>query len=240
MEALAKLHSGSFRKNDDESFIEELLKHVNQKVRKEWNNDPIWWRLRWHMSRFRTALVVTFIAVLFYVLTAYFFRDQGEGGSAANGWLPKAVAAMGAGATFIVSYAQWQLARRETSFDKYYERLNVINNYIKDRGNVEARCEGARLEHARNMQAFAQLDNVEYVLGKHRLNFVDGDLVERALRAFLSDCRQDWFRFKVFQWVGAADGQQAAMGYHKITCDVARCIARHCERIDKKSDSPKS
>ena len=80
-----------------------------------------------------------------------------------------------------------------------------------------------------NMVVFAQLDNFEYIFGKYQLNFVDYDLVERAVRTIRSDCDQPWFRDKVLYWIGKGEGQQVAKGYLAVTRELARLVVRQSE-----------
>ena len=121
---------------------------------------------------------------------------------------------MAAGITFVVSYIQWHLARHEISFDKFYDRLSIANQYVNAVGIKERDDD---LDHHKNMRVFAQLDNLEYMLGKHKLKFVEFDLVDRAIRTFRSECYQLWFPEKVLFWIGETEGKQEARGYHADT-----------------------
>ena len=141
----------------------------------------------------------------------------------------KTLTALAAGITFALSYLQWRLARKEASFDSYYDRLKLANECITAAGLKAAGTPEAELDHLRNMVVFAQLDNFEYIFGKYQLNFVDYNLVERAVRTIRSDCDQPWFRDKVLYWIGKGEGQQVAKGYLAVTRELARLVVRQSE-----------
>ena len=119
----------------------------------------------------------------------------------------------------------------EAAFDKYYERVNYVNSFINAVGLKETeKDEGRQLDHLQNMRVFAQLDNLEYVLGKLDVSSTAPDLVERSVRAFRSDCALPWFREKTLYWIGPSEGQEVAKGYRCDTRVVARTIVAQCAR----------
>ena len=86
-----------------------------------------------------------------------------------------AVLALGA---FIVGYHQWRAARRETSMDKFYDRLNVANSRLEDVG-IDPFI----------LYVYAEMDNLEYVIEKYRLGYMSPDQALRGLKAFQSRLR---------------------------------------------------
>lgn len=84
-----------------------------------------------------------------------------------------AVLALGA---FIVGYHQWRAARRETSMDRFYDRLDIANRRL-------ATLEGIDPFH---MYVFSELDNLEYVIEKYRLGYMSPEQALRGLRTFQS------------------------------------------------------
>jgi len=188
--------------------------------------DIPWWR---PILDRRVVITTTFLAVAAYGVSLWLTGPSDSTSATKNASaIFTGVAALAAGATFIVSYFQWQLARHEISFDKFYEKLNITNQTINACGLKEARDHAAEIDHLRNMRVFAQLDTLEYVLGKYRLGFVEFDLVDRAIRTFRSDCDIPWFAEKVLHWIGRTEGEQVAKGYHAETRKAARYIVGQC------------
>ncbi|TIL42788.1 hypothetical protein [Mesorhizobium sp.] len=177
-------------------------------------------------------VTTTVVAVLAYTLSLFLPHSYADA-------ILKALAAAAAGATFLLSYAQWRLARHEVSFDKYYDRIDIVNQAISNSQLKEELGDAGYRDHLRNMRVFAQLDNLEYILGKYKLNFVELDLVDRAVQTFRSDCYLDrspdigWFSDKVLFWIGDDEGRQIALGYHAHTRKAARYIvSRVSEQMD--------
>ncbi len=107
----------------------------------------------------------------------------------------QALSAASAAVGFALAYLQWRAARHEVSFDRYYERLNLANQRFDAARLKELEGDPPALkEHLYTMFVFAELDNLEYVLGKHRLGYVRVGLACQALRAFEARCDDDGFR----------------------------------------------
>jgi hypothetical protein len=210
----------------DLEFSRRVLGEVHLKV-------PLWQRL---VSK-RVVITTTFVAVTAYVLSLVLAEPapatSTQASTSAAPSFFNALAGIAAGATFALSYVQWHLARHEISFDKFYEKLNITNQTINACGLREAKNPGEEIDHLRNMRTFAQLDNLEYVLGKYRLGFVEFDLVDRAIRTFRSDCDIPWFAEKVIFWIGAREGAQVAKGYHAESRKAARYIVGQCRSAAK-------
>jgi len=92
---------------------------------------------------------------------------------------------------FVFGLFQWKAARREASFERYYDRLKIANDSFDDYKEEEltntARNEEMKT-HRFFMFLFAELDNLEYILQKHCLGYVDQILVDRALQHFWARC----------------------------------------------------
>jgi hypothetical protein len=181
------------------------------------------WRM---LTGKRTVLIATAVAVVAHAL--YLLRPHepvaGEGDPVA-----RILATVAAGLAFAFTYVQWHLGREEASYDKYYDRMKLVNEHIDAAGREYARLRELApkeepaswlLDHHRNMITFAELDNLEYVLGKRRLNYVEDDLVERAVRTFKAQCAQAWFCEKVRFWT-----VQTELGYRPRTRAAARFLA---------------
>jgi hypothetical protein len=72
------------------------------------------------------------------------------------------------------------------------------------------------------MLVFAEIDNLEYVLMKYRLGYVNFVLTNRSIRTFRAQCAKENFRKKVIFWLGKNDDEQVAKGYELCTRVAAR------------------
>lgn len=134
----------------------------------------------------------------------------------------KGLSAIGAAGIFLLTYIQWRLARQEASFEKYYDRMAVTIENIRQCGLEEAgEDRNQRLDHLRNIRVFNQIDNIEYVFGKYRLGYIDTDILDRAIRNFWSECQQDWFVDKVVFWL------KTIHTYQPDTVAAANYILKH-------------
>ncbi len=146
---------------------------------------------------------------------------------APKGWLD-ALAAFSALIGAFGAYKQWRAGRQESSFDKYYERLESTNDRFSAwREKALAGDPVQLLDHLKTMYVFSELDNLEYIIEKYKLAYVKQDLVERALCAFHSRCRSDAdFVTRALRWVG--EGHDATIaGYQETTRRAVRYIADH-------------
>lgn len=194
-----------------------------ERVREALNESSLksgwWWRV---ISRTRNVLFFVLFGLLSYLISIW-----GVNNPALSDPILKTLVALAGGAAFILSYSQWRLSRQGAAFEKYYDRVQGVNASINSQYSVEYENNYAmKLDHYKNMRVFAQLDNLEYVLGKLSMSGVDLDLVERAVRAFWSDCNSHpWFREKVLFWIGRTEGLEMSKGYHHRTRTVARLVA---------------
>jgi hypothetical protein len=89
-------------------------------------------------------------------------------------------AILGAGA-LAVAYVEWLLSRRESSMDKFYERLRIANDY---RRAVKSPDELAISEV--RLYVFSELDNLEYVIERYRFGYMSAALALRGVKTFES------------------------------------------------------
>jgi hypothetical protein len=87
---------------------------------------------------------------------------------------------LGAGA-LAVAYIEWLLSRRESSMDRFYDRLVLANNYR--RAITTPRKLG--ISQAK-LYVFSELDNLEYVIERYRFGYMSAALALRGIRTFES------------------------------------------------------
>lgn len=181
------------------------------------------WRVRLWPFILVVLVVITFLIILLSIEAAeqlFYWWSRLTGAteqsaravSTVSGNAPKgatiaaAVLALGA---FIVGYHQWRAARRETSMDKFYERLKTANDRL-------AELKADKFE----MYVYAELDNLEYVIEKYRLGYMGPDQALRGLETFRSRLEGDRgaaFAGKVKQVLGK-------VGYSTSTQNIVRQI----------------
>lgn len=203
----------------------DLAKQVLSRVGME----TTFWRV---LTGKRAVLCTVLAAVLTYVVYVLGVAPVNE----KDDPIAKALVTTAAALAFVLTYAQWHLGREETSYDRYYDRVRLANDHIDKAGQEGARLRGAAppttpqaplagvsselLDHHRNMIVFTELDTLEYVLGKRRLDYIDDDLVERAVRTFHGRCAEHWFVDKVRYWSARPE-----LGYRPRTMIAARFLA---------------
>jgi hypothetical protein len=137
------------------------------------------------------------------------------------------LAAVSLGA-LLIGYWQWGKARHETSMDKYYERLNIANGRQDgDQTQVRDMMKPSHPELAEEhpeilMYVYAELDNLEYVIEKYRLGYMNAEQACRGLRTFQLRCWSPRFRRITRHRVHSGD-------YNSGTADV---VERVCEEIE--------
>jgi len=89
-------------------------------------------------------------------------------------------AILGAGA-LAVAYIEWLLGRRESSMDKFYDRLVLANNYRR-----EVKAPSKLGISAAKLYVFSELDNLEYVIERYRFGYMSAALALRGVRTFQS------------------------------------------------------
>jgi hypothetical protein len=215
-----RMSPGDLAKYEHEQMACDALRKIHLRKPRIWRRFP----------RTIVVLLTTLVVILIFtgsLLIPTEFSDQ----------VAKAIG--GAVVFFGIGYGfvQWNAARHEVTFDKYYERIDMGNERINDRrlaqyqGNKEA-----TVDHYFNMLVFAEIDNLEYVLGKYRLGFVNFELTNRSIRTFRAQCDDVAFREKVLFWLGVTDQEQVAKGYEKDTRVAARFLVGHAEKYSREHD----
>jgi hypothetical protein len=138
------------------------------------------------------------------------------------------LAAVSLGA-LLIGYWQWGKARHETSMDKYYDRLNIANKRQDgEQAEVRKMMKPSHPELAEEspeilMYVYAELDNLEYVIEKYRLGYMNAEQACRGLRTFQLRCWSPRFRRITYHRVQSGD-------YNPGTADV---VERVCEEIER-------
>jgi hypothetical protein len=134
------------------------------------------------------------------------------------------VASLGA---LLIGYWQWRMARHEISMDKYYDRLDLANRRQDgDQTSVRDMMKPSHPELSEEspeilMYVYAELDNLEYVVEKYRLGYMNEEQACRGLRTFQLRCWSPQFRCITRHRVHSGD-------YNSGT---ARVVDRVCEGI---------
>ena len=95
-----------------------------------------------------------------------------------------------------VAVWQWLAARHESSLDKYYDRLDVANRrYDAWRTScLKKEADPEELQvHLYEYFVYSELDNLEYIMEKYRLGYVEHELVGRAMKHFVARCEESRF-----------------------------------------------
>ena len=150
----------------DHRTCAKALKRVGARV--EW-----WahWRLVW-------ALAV--LAVAAFAIVAFGDWSEQAQGSPLE-WLVPAI--FGAG-ILLGGFFEWRSSRHESSLDKFYERLCIVN---ESREKIRVDGDPARPHvDPLEMYVFRELDNLEYLLERYRLGYLSPRLALRGVRTFYS------------------------------------------------------
>lgn len=91
------------------------------------------------------------------------------------------IAAIFAGGALVITYSEWMLGRRESSMDRFYERLETANEH---RSNQLVHRDLKMDETERYI--FTELDNLEYVIERYRFGYMSAGLARRGLNTFNS------------------------------------------------------
>jgi hypothetical protein len=124
-----------------------------------------------------------------------------------------------AGGALLVTYVEWMLGRRESSMDKFYDRLELANKQRSDEANGTLKMDDF------HRYIFAELDNLEYVIERYRFGYMSPSLALRGVKTFGGRFGIPGFDENV--------GRLALWGcYSPRTCIVARRL-QHRHRQDK-------
>ena len=186
-----------------DSFIQQVLGEIGY--------HRSWW------VRYRIAIglaIIAVIAIMMYALTSLGISNRRDVDIAS------ATIALSA---LLFAYQQWSDTKHESSIDKYYERLNLTNERLKDPG---IRCELSGIFPAISEETFEtklyvylELDNLEFSILKYRYGYMSSYMAYRSLLTFLSRCRSE-------QFLGLAkEAVDGSIGYLDFTRHVISNIA---------------
>jgi len=136
------------------------------------------------------TLIIITVSLCAGMVFSLFFVDNHQ---------DKWVQAFLAGGAFAVGLQQWKLARAETSFEKFYERLNLANSRLNDWKSARKLIghlwnDESEEEYQLTMYVFIELDNLEYCLEKYKRGFMDWLDAYRGMQTFKSRCFSSEFR----------------------------------------------
>jgi hypothetical protein len=108
-------------------------------------------------------------------------------------------------AALIAAYNQWKHLRNEVSITGSLERLDIVNEYFKDRENLDTVAhffgdhvtwdDGIHDPQAwhQKMYIFMELDNLQYALEKYRLGYSSAYQAMRVVDVFAARCKSEEF-----------------------------------------------
>lgn len=131
---------------------------------------------------------------------------------------PEFVGAILAAGALLVTYVEWMLGRRESSMDKFYERLEIANEHRSNLADA-----GMRLPDTERY-AFTELDNLEYVIERYRFGYMSPTLALRGVDTFASRLGIDGFENEVNRLI------DKDCAYNKQTCKVVRKLIANRSR----------
>lgn len=181
--------------------------------------EPSWWA----SQKGRVWILVVVLLACLAISFAYqlWLRDIADVTP-----LPKstdvAVTLITAAAIFF-AYYQWMDGRRESSLDKFYDRLALINTRYyewKEARDVVPHFWGKSTENVNfrpRMYVYLELDNLEYVILRYQLGYLRTPLLRRAVRTFSSRCESPVFCELAKEVVNGA-------GYAQATVDVVNVL----------------
>ena len=130
--------------------------------------------------------------------------------SAILGASPSFIGAILAAGALLVTYTEWMLGRRESSMDKFYERLEIANEHRSNLADTGMRmCDAERY-------VFTELDNLEYVIERYWFGYMSPSLALRGVDTFASRLGIDGFENEVSRLI------DKDCAYNKQTCKVVR------------------
>ncbi|MDB5482586.1 MAG: hypothetical protein JWO83_3639 [Caulobacteraceae bacterium] len=108
----------------------------------------------------------------------------------------------------LASWLEWRLSKHEASLDKFYDRLDLANDYRSKLTHQD------QAVSALDMYVFVELDNLEYVVERYRMGYIAPRNALRAVRTFQSRLGLSWFKTAARHWACEADN----VGYSAETC----------------------
>ncbi|HTG35816.1 MAG TPA: hypothetical protein VLB76_23065 [Thermoanaerobaculia bacterium] len=145
-----------------------------------------------------------------------------------------AIAAMCA---FVFGYFQWRSSRYDKAMEDFYSRLNLANKRRESNKLVSRllghpwrsrrvaespSALGGYDDHRWSMYVYAELDNLEYVVEKYNLGYMESRHALRGLRTFYQRCLCGHFRDRAWKCV-------LFMAYNDSTIEVVEKVCQHIE-----------
>lgn len=168
-----------------------LLEEIRQENRRrERSNTAVIWLFRYFDSE-----QIRYIVGAGILLTAALISIQVTAGIDLNDTVTEVAAILSGTVALLFGYIQWRRDKRNASSDSYYSRLDMANQRFHDweldrlegsrKRNSGAICRDEVVDHYHRMFVFAELDNLEYALGKYVQAFIEEELAARAVVHFL-------------------------------------------------------
>lgn len=142
------------------------------------------------------------------------------------------------------AYLQWVSTRLEASLDRFYDRLVIVNeryyrwpeaqrltsHFWYGRGATEEEMTPEAFKAA--MYVYLEFDNLEYMLFRYKLGYVESDLVTRAISTFLARCENDQFRKIATRLAGNQEGGYVAQTASAVTFLLQKAAAVQAAKRD--------
>ena len=164
------------------------------------------------LAAWRICIVAVVILI---AMVAFFF-----------GASPELIGVVVAAGVLLITYVEWMLGRRESSMDKFYERLEIANDHRNQIADVDMRMPDTE------RYIFTELDNLEYVIERYRFGFMSPTLALRGVNTFASRLGIKGFEEQVVKLI------DPRCGYQKHTCEVARTLIDHHQRKKSAAKQP--
>jgi hypothetical protein len=145
---------------------------------------------------------------------------------------------------FVFGFYQWRSSRYEKSMEDFYGRLNLANQRrenarlvstllghpweLNETGDDSLHLCGYN-DHRWSMYVYAELDNLEYVVEKYNLGYMEPRHALRGLRTFYQRCLRKPFRDRAWKCV-------LFMAYNDSTIKV---VEKVCQDIEERRKEPR-
>ncbi len=146
---------------------------------------------------------------------------------------------------FVFGYYQWRSSHHEKAMEDFYSRLNLANQRRESARLVSSLLghpweENANDEdtpslqgyndHRWTMYVYSELDNLEYVVEKYNLGYMEARHALRGLRTFYQRCFRKPFRDRAWKCA-------LFMAYNKSTIKV---VEKVCQDIEEQRKAPRN
>jgi len=190
---------------------------------------PHWWTSQ--RGRFGILVVILGICAIGSFYYQWWMSTLSNSSNLPNG--AQVATVLIAAAAGIFAYHQWTDTRRESSLDKFYDRLGLINQRYfewKAARQLVPHFWGPPSdddgEFHRRMYVYLEIDNLEYMIFRYQLGFVRKELFRRAVRTFGSRCESEAFCLLALELVNGA-------GYDTKTVEIVNIlVAQHLRKSE--------